>query len=75
MKDGTHWVWGDQGRGFEVSDARLNPRWELKYPGHSRIRAMNIEMKEMRQCKGAGKVLNVLAAGGSGFVTAIAVVD
>jgi hypothetical protein len=42
MKDGTHQVWGDQEKGAEVSDARLNPRWELRCLGHSRIRATNI---------------------------------
>jgi hypothetical protein len=42
MKGDTHQVLVDQERGFEVSDARLNLRWELKCLGHSRIRATNI---------------------------------
>jgi hypothetical protein len=74
MKGNTHWVWGDQESGFEVSDARLNPRWGLRCLGHSGIRATNIEMKEMRQGRRAEKVLDVLAAEGSGSVAAIAAV-
>jgi hypothetical protein len=40
--DCTHRVWGDRQKDFDVSDARLSPRWEALSLGHLGVRAIDI---------------------------------